>query len=121
MPKRLVVYTYAKCSTCRDATRWLRDHGFTFEERPIYEQPPTLPELKRMLTLQNGELRKLFNTSGLEYKALDLKTTLPAMSKAEALTLLSSNGKLVKRPFVLGETVGLVGFQAERWAEALKS
>lgn len=119
MPSPLVVYTYARCSTCRSATAWLGEQGIAFEQRPIYDRPPSVAELRRMLAFQGGELRRLFNTSGLEYKALDLKTKLPQLSEREALTLLSQNGRLVKRPFLLGEKVGLVGFKPDLWSAAL--
>ncbi|PTX96604.1 arsenate reductase family protein [Opitutus sp. ER46] len=115
----MLLYSYSGCSTCRDAVAWLRAHAVSVEERPIYERPPSLAELKRMLAFQGGELRKLFNTSGLEYRALDLKTKLPTMSVEDALKLLSGNGRLVKRPFLLGANVGLVGFKPEVWAAAL--
>jgi arsenate reductase len=119
MSKPVVVYTYAKCSTCRDAAAWLREQGIPFEERPIYERPPSLAELKRMLGFYGGQIRRLFNTSGLEYKARNLKEKLPAMTEQEALSLLSTNGRLVKRPFLLGADFGLVGFDPEAWKSAL--
>lgn len=114
----VIIYAYAKCSTCRDATRWLREHGVEFAERPIYEQPPTPAELRTMLRHQGGQLRRLFNTSGIQYRERGLAAKLPAMTEAEALALLGSDGRLVKRPFVLGEGVGLLGFDAEEWAAA---
>lgn len=116
----LTVYVYGKCSTCRDALQWLNAHGVAYVEKPIRETPPTVPELKAMLAGQPGGLRKLFNTSGLGYRALGLATKLPLMSTDEALRLLAGNGMLVKRPFVLGAGVALVGFDQEKWAEALK-
>lgn len=119
MSAAVTVYTYAKCSTCRDAVKWLRAHDVLFVERPIYETPPSLPELRRMLAFQDGNLRRLFNTSGLEYRALGLATKLPVLSESAALTLLASNGKLVKRPFLLGAKVGLVGFKPADWTAAL--
>lgn len=115
----LTVYAYAKCSTCRDAARWLRAHGIEFTEKPIYEQPPTADELRRMLAFQNGNLRRLFNTSGIQYRERGLAATLPALTEAEALALLGSDGRLVKRPFVLGERVGLLGFDPDEWTAAL--
>jgi arsenate reductase len=117
MPKgSLTVYSYATCSTCRDAVAWLKQHQVAFTEKPIYTDPPSVPELRRMLSLQGGNLRKLFNTSGMVYRELGLAAKLPAMSEDDALALLASNGRLVKRPFVLGKDVGLVGFDPKLWA-----
>jgi len=114
----VTVYLYSGCSTCREAGKWLRENNVAFVEKPIRETPPTLDELKRMLAFQNGNLRRLFNSSGLEYRALKLSEKLPAMNETEALTLLSGNGRLVKRPFVLGAKFGLVGFDQPAWAAA---
>jgi len=115
----LTVYTYANCDTCRKAVKWLRAHAPAFTERPIRETPPALAELKKMLAAQNGELRRMFNTAGRDYRALHLAEKLPAMSDAEALGLLATNGNLVKRPFLLGPGVAQVGFDEKTWAEAL--
>lgn len=119
MAEPVVVYTYARCSTCRDAVKWLTEHDIPFVEKPIYETPPTVPELRRMLAAQGGALRRLFNVSGLEYKAQSLKERLPDLSQGEALALLAGNGRLVKRPFLLGPDIGLVGFKPDEWAAAL--
>jgi arsenate reductase len=115
----LTVYTYAKCSTCRAGIRWLNQQGLTYVEKPIRESPPTLPELRMMLAGQPGGLRRLFNTSGLEYRALGLAAKLPQLSVDEALRLLAGNGMLIKRPFLLGPGVALVGFDEKSWAAAL--
>lgn len=115
----LTVYTYAACDTCRRATKWLRAEGIAFDEKPIRETPPTGKELRAMLAKQGGELRRLFNTAGQDYRALGLKDKLPAMSEAEALALLAGNGNLVKRPFAISGEVGLVGFDEAVWAERL--
>ncbi|HVU16239.1 MAG TPA: arsenate reductase family protein [Candidatus Didemnitutus sp.] len=115
----LVFYAYSNCSTCRDAAKWLRAHNIAFSEKPVYETPPGIPELKRMLAFQDGNLRRLFNTSGMVYRELGLAEKLPKMSEAQSLTLLASNGRLVKRPFLIGEKAGLVGFDPDEWAKAL--
>jgi arsenate reductase len=111
----LKIYAYKNCGTCRKALRWLEENQVRHEVVPIREQPPTETELRRMLGFYGGDLRKLFNTSGQDYKALNLKDKLPRMSEAEAIRLLSKNGNLVKRPFALSECAGLVGFKAEEW------
>ena len=112
----LTLYSYAKCSTCRAAVKWLQLHAVAFTEKPIKESPPGLPELKAMLSGQPGGLRRLFNTSGLEYRALGLAAKLPELSVADALRLLAGNGMLIKRPFLLGPGVTLVGFDEKVWA-----
>lgn len=114
----VLVYTYANCSTCRDATKWLRSKGVAFEERPIRETPPTVPELKKMLGFQDGDLKKLFNSSGQDYRDMNLKDKFPTLSESEALSLLASRGNLVKRPFLLAPKFGLVGFKPEVWSKA---
>jgi arsenate reductase len=117
----LTVYTYAACSTCRDAVRWLNARGIKFEERAIRDTPPSITELKAMLAAKNGNLRAIMNTSGMDYRALGLKDKLPSMSQDEVLKLLTKNGNLVKRPFVLDQTanVFLTGFKEPEWKAAL--
>jgi len=116
----VTVYTYAKCSTCRDAVKWLRARGIEFVERPIRETPPSLDELQRMLIYLDGNLRRLFNTSGVDYRERGLATKLTKMPVASAFRLLASNGNLVKRPFLLGDVFGLVGFDEKEWSAALR-
>jgi len=107
------VYAYEKCSTCRKGLQFLAARGARAQVIPIRERPPTKAEIKRMLALVG--LRKLFNTSGLDYKKMNLKARLPALSEAEAIDLLSTNGNLVKRPFLLTSSGGAVGFNEEEW------
>ncbi len=116
----LKVYTYKNCSTCKAATRWLKDHGIAFDERAIRETPPSIKELKSMVQARGG-LRPVFNTSGQDYRDLGLKDKLDGMSEKDALELLSKNGNLVKRPFVLDKegAVHLVGFKEDEWSRAL--
>ena len=115
----LTVYAYQKCSTCRDALKWLTARGIPHEVKAIRETPPTVTELKTVLSGTGGDLRKLFNTSGVDYRELGMKDKLPTITENEALELLSTNGNLVKRPFVLGDGKALVGFKEAEWAEAL--
>lgn len=112
------IYLYDRCDTCRKAVKFLKERGIVPQVVPIREQPPTVPELQRMLAI-TGSLRRLFNTSGGDYKAMNLAARLPDLSAAEALDLLSRQGNLVKRPFLLtGDGRGAVGFKPEEW-EAL--
>jgi arsenate reductase len=100
--------------------KFLHEHRIEFKELPIRETPPVLAELKQALKSKEGNVRALFNTSGLDYKALGLSAKLPDMTDAEALNLLVGNGNLVKRPFVVGMDFSLVGFDEETWTKSLR-
>ncbi len=113
------LYTYSNCDTCRRAVKWLRHEGIVFTEKPIRTNPPLPSELRAMLNYVDEDLRKLFNTSGQDYRALNMKEKLPTLSAAEAIKLLAGNGNLIKRPFLIGDGFGLVGFNAEAWERAL--
>lgn len=112
------IYEYKGCSTCQKALKFLDSRKVAYEKKAIADEPPTKAELKRMLELlraQGGSIKNLFNTSGLVYREMKLGEKLANMSEADALTLLSKNGKLVKRPFVLTAKTGLVGFKEAEW------
>ena len=110
---------YAKCNTCKKAQAWLTAQGKEFEVRDIKEQNPTEAELRTWHDRSGLPLKKFFNTSGLQYKALDLKTRLPGMTEDEQFALLASDGMLVKRPILLAGDRVLVGFKEAEWAEVL--
>ena len=114
------LYQYPKCSTCRKAIRFLEAAGIDYISVDISERPPTAEELRRMLEFQAGRVRKLFNTSGMQYRNLKLKDRMEDLSADEAVGLLSGNGMLVKRPFLLAEKAGLLGFREDEWQQVLK-
>ena len=111
----LKIYEYKGCGTCRKALKWLEAKGIELERIAIRERPPSKAELKRMLKAYEGNLRALFNSSGVDYRALNMKEKLPSLSKAEAIDLLAGNGNLVKRPFVVTKDGGVVGFNEAEW------
>ena len=109
------LYQYPKCSTCVKARKYLDANGLEIESINIVDQAPTKDELEIMLTSYDGNIRKLFNTSGMQYRELDMKSKLPNMSDNEALDLLAGNGMLVKRPFLINGGKGIVGFKEADW------
>ena len=113
------VYTYKNCGTCKKATKWLEAQGIEFDEIPIRDKPPSQKALKEMLKHYDGELKRLFNTAGGDYREMNLKEKLPDMTQAEAIKLLASNGNLVKRPFLRADDFGFVGFKEPEWSEKL--
>lgn len=116
----MLVLVYRKCSTCQKALKWLLENSVEFTERPIVEENPTYEELKMWYEKSGMPLKKFFNTSGLMYKDMNLKDKLPSMSEEEQLKLLATNGKLVKRPIVVGDDFVLTGFREKEWEERMK-
>ncbi len=110
----MIFYRYKKCSTCVKALKFLEANKIDATIKEIRETPPTLGELKRALKSYNGEIKKLLNTSGQDYRNLGLKDKLATMSDDEVLQMLSENGNLVKRPFlVVDQATVICGFKEE--------
>lgn len=110
---------YPKCTTCQKAKKWLEDNGVEYEIRDIKADNPTLDELKKWYALSGLPLKKFFNTSGLLYKSMALKDKIPSMSENEMLSLLATDGMLVKRPLLVSDDFVLVGFKEAEWKAKL--
>lgn len=110
---------YPKCTTCQKAQKWLDENKIEYAFRDIKNDHPTQSELTAWYEKSGLPLKKFFNTSGLLYKSLDLKNKLPEMREDEMLSLLASDGMLVKRPLLIGEDFVLVGFREDAWRAAL--
>jgi len=111
---------YPACSTCKKAKKWLEEHNIAYVDRHIKEDNPSYEELKHWLDISGLPVKKFFNTSGMQYRALELKDKLPGMSVEEQLQLLSSDGMLVKRPIaVTDDGKVLTGFKEADWENTL--
>ena len=111
---------YPKCTTCQKVRKWLDENNIEYEFRDIKIENPSLEELTAWYKLSGLPLRKFFNTSGLLYKSMELKTKLPNMTDDEMLALLATDGMLVKRPLAIGDDFVLVGFKEAEWEAHLK-
>ena len=112
----MLLLIYPKCSTCKRACSWLSGQGREVEIRDIKENNPSEEELRRWHAMSGLPLKRFFNTSGKTYRELDLKNRLPEMSEAEQFALLASDGMLVKRPLLVGETGVCPGYNEDIWA-----
>lgn len=110
---------YPKCTTCQKARKWLDEKGIGYELRDIKADNPGEQELRDLHAKSGLPLKRFFNTSGLQYKALSVKDRLANMSEDEQLALLATDGMLVKRPILVGDDFVLVGFKQNEWEAKL--
>ena len=105
----MIFLQYPKCTTCKKAKKWLDDHKITYEDRNIKEMNPSAEELKEWYSKSGLDIKKFFNTSG----------KLPDMQLEEKLTLLATDGMLVKRPIIVDGDLVLTGFKESEWEERI--
>lgn len=106
----LTFYGYKKCDTCRKAEKTLEKAGKEYRFVDITEAPPSRTALAKMVKQSGAELKKFFNTSGVQYKELRIKDKVAGMGEGEILDLLAANGRLIKRPLVTDGERSTVGF-----------
>lgn len=117
---QLAFLGYPKCSTSRKAQKWLDDHGIEYTWRDMVIDNPTVDELKKWHGMSGLPVRRLFNTSGILYREQNIKAKLDAgISDDEAYAILATDGKMVKRPILLGKDFAFFGFKEDEWAAKL--
>ncbi len=116
---QVTLYGYGRCSTCREAKRWLEERGFRVEWRDMVASPLRAEELRSLIQKSGLQMKRFFNTSGQKYRDLGLKERLPGWDEEEALSALASDGMLVKRPILTDGVHVLVGFKPVEWEKVL--
>ena len=115
----LKVYCYSKCSTCKKALNWLDENNVKYEVVDIKVDHPDSDTLRRYFAMSGLPLKRFFNTSGIQYREMELSKKLPDMSEDEQIDLLASDGMLVKRPLLIGDDFVLTGFKQSEWEAKL--
>lgn len=113
------VYCYSRCSTCKKALKWLDDNNVEHEVIDIKTDNPDEEALRKYHAMSGLPLKRFFNTSGMQYRDLELAKKLPEMSEDEQFALLATDGMLVKRPLLIGDGFVLTGFREPEWSEKL--
>ena len=114
--KKIIFYSYFKCSTCRKAAKWLESKDFEFQLIDIVKEPPLFNYLNLVLEQYSDDKKMIFNTRGKAFKTLNLDIDL--LSKKEIIQLLLSDGKLIKRPFLIFEGKKVIlGFKEIQYAK----
>lgn len=117
--EKQVLIGYPPCSICKKAEKFLQSHKINYIYRNIKTESLSSPEIEGLWKASNLPLKKFFNTSGLVYRGMGLSETLPSLSESEQLTLLGSDGMLVKRPILVTQEGVCVGFKEAEWMDCL--
>ena len=114
--KKIILYSYFKCSTCRKAAKWLESRDFEFKLIDIVKEPPLVNYLNLALEQYSDDKKRIFNTRGKAFKTLNLD--INGLSREEVIQLLLSDGKLITRPFLICEEEKvIVGFNEIEYAK----
>lgn len=113
------IYYYPSCSTCKKALKWLDNNEIAYEKKHIVDAKLTTKEIEDIFKKSGLPIQKLFNTSGIVYKELNLKDKLKDMTEKEKLELLASDGMLLKRPILVNRAFALIGFKEDEYKEKL--
>ena len=114
--KEIIFYSYLKCSTCRKAAQWLKSKNFEFKLIDIVKEPPLVNYLNLALEQYSDDKKRIFNTRGQPFKMLNLDVY--GLSREEIIQLLLSDGKLIKRPFLIYEEEKVIlGFNEIEYAK----
>ena len=106
--KKIIFYSYLKCSTCRRAAKWLESKNFEFELVDIVKEPPIVDYLNLALDQYADDKKSIFNTRGKAFKSINLD--IYSLLREDIIQLLLSDGKLIKRPFLVYEKKVILGF-----------
>ena len=114
--RKIILYSYLKCSTCRKAAKWLESRDFEFNLIDIVKEPPLVSYLNLALEQYSDDKKRIFNTRGQAFKTLNLD--IYGLSREEIIQLLLSDGKLIKRPFLIYEEEKVIlGFNEIEYAK----
>ena len=112
--KKVIFYSYSNCSTCRKASKWLDQNNINYEFIDIVKQPPSEKILELALIQFSSDIKKIFNTRGKSFKSIDFD--IFDLTKKKIIELLSNDGKLIKRPFlIINESKLLLGFKESEY------
>ena len=116
--KKIIFYSYLRCSTCRKAEQWLKSKDFEFQLIDIVKEPPLVNYLNLALEQYSDDKKRIFNARGKAFKTLNIE--INSLSREETIQLLLSDGKLIKRPFLIYEGKKVIlGFNEIEYAKQI--
>ena len=134
--KKVIVYCYNRCSTCKKAKKYLEENiartkNIELELKDIITEKPHLEEMskiietkydKKISDITRDEIKSFFNTSGILYRENNIKDKIKDLNNSidDILKILISDGKMIKRPLVIikdgiNKDKILLGFKEEEY------
>tara|TARA_S200000501_G_scaffold54335_1_gene44440 strand:+ start:290 stop:646 length:357 start_codon:yes stop_codon:yes gene_type:complete len=111
---KVFFYSYPKCSTCRKASKWLDQNNIDYQFIDIVKEPPSRNFLELALVQFSLDIKKIFNTRGKSFKSIDFD--IFDLTNERIIELLSNDGKLIKRPFLITQECRLIlGFNESEY------
>ena len=117
--KKLIFYSYPKCSTCIKASNWLDQNNISYQFIDIVKNPPSKYYLQLSLKQFSLDKKKIFNTRGKSFKSMNIN--IKDLSNEKIIKLLLNDGKLIKRPFlIINESKFILGFNESEYEDLFK-
>jgi len=114
---KIIFYSYSICSTCRKAAKWLDDQGLEYQLIDIVKEPPLSKYINQAFDQYPHDKKRIFNTRGKAFKSINID--IFGLSREKIIQLLLSDGKLLKRPFLIfGEKI-ILGFNEAEYSNNL--
>ena len=114
--EKIIFYSYSKCSTCLKAAKWLDNEGLEYQLIDIVKEPPLSKYLKLAFDQYSTDKKRIFNTRGKAFQSINID--IYGLSREKIIQLLLSDGKLIKRPFLIYEGKKVIlGFNEIQYAK----
>ena len=113
----LTLYHNPRCSKSRAALELLEARGLTPNIVRYLETPPSVEQLRDLLSKLNLPARQLLRSGEEEYKALNLADV--SLSEEQLLSAMAAHPKLIERPILIAGARAVIGRPTEKLLELL--
>ena len=107
----VTLYTSPRCTSCRKARAWLKEHGIPFTERNIFSEPLSMDEVKNILRMTENGTEDIISKRSKAYQSLNIN--LDEMSMTELYDLIRKNPGLLRRPIIMDDKRLQIGYNED--------
>ncbi|GFH41928.1 regulatory protein Spx 2 [Lactococcus hodotermopsidis] len=107
----ITIYTAPSCTSCKKAKKWLTDHEIDYDERNIMSSPLSTNEVKHILEKCDDGIESLISSRNRFVKSLEVD--FEELSLSEAVTIISKNPQILRRPIIMDNKRLHIGYNEE--------